>query len=278
MRGGYDFLDASLMQSGPNAPRPPPHIAAVATRALARAGVLRATSVRVHHCAHAYALVLTVASTAAKAAAAAASALSAHTVVSGGGRSGGGGGGGSPGSPGSPGGGTAGEDERGGAGKDWKLVYSGDCRPSEPLVQEGKGAAVLIHEATFDETKQQVCRFRFLERTKTSSPLLCTAGKHSKDKDNSSAFVIWSFWLFVPRAELCSAITQSSLPCEFYRLSEDDLVEEGLSKEDRRESVSVSRLVGGVGCGEADDVTDGFSTMSSVGFFCESGHLGTYAG
>ncbi|CAM9923438.1 unnamed protein product, partial [Ectocarpus sp. 12 AP-2014] len=35
------------------------------------------------------------------------------------------------------------------------LVYSGDCRPSEPLVREGKGAAVLIHEATFDETKQQ---------------------------------------------------------------------------------------------------------------------------
>ncbi|CAN0481206.1 unnamed protein product, partial [Ectocarpus sp. 8 AP-2014] len=75
VRGGYDFLDASLMQAGDNAPRPPPHIAAAAARALARAGVLRATSVRVRHCAHAYALVLTVASTAAKAAAAAASAV-----------------------------------------------------------------------------------------------------------------------------------------------------------------------------------------------------------
>ncbi|CAN0546498.1 unnamed protein product, partial [Laminaria digitata] len=39
--------------------------------------------------------------------------------------------------------------------EDWKLVYSGDCRPSEALVREGKGAAVLIHEATFDESKQQ---------------------------------------------------------------------------------------------------------------------------
>lgn len=141
VRGGYDFLDASLMQSGPNAPRPPAHVAAAATRALARAGVLRATSVRVRHCAHAYALVLTVASTAAKAAAAAAGALSAHAAVSGGG----GGGAASPGG-----------DAAHGEGKDWKLVYSGDCRPSEALVKEGKGAAVLIHEATFDETKQQV--------------------------------------------------------------------------------------------------------------------------
>lgn len=139
VRGGYDFLDASLMLSGPNAPRPPPHVAAAATRALARAGVLRATSVRVRHCAHAYALVLTVASTAARAAAAAAGA-----VVSGGGG-------------GLPGGGAVDGDEAGaGAGKDWKLVYSGDCRPSDALVREGKGAAVLIHEATFDETKQQV--------------------------------------------------------------------------------------------------------------------------
>lgn len=144
MRGGYDFLDASLMLAGPDAPRPPPHIAAAATRALARAGVLRATSVRVRHCAHAYALVLTVASTAARAAAAAASSFSSQSAFS----------------AATGGGGGVGGD--GGGGKDWKLVYSGDCRPSEPLVREGKGAAVLIHEATFDETKQQAsCCFFF---------------------------------------------------------------------------------------------------------------------
>ena len=33
----------------------------------------------------------------------------------------------------------------------WKLVYSGDTRPSSNLVEAGKGADLLIHEATFDD-------------------------------------------------------------------------------------------------------------------------------
>ncbi|KAG5184962.1 beta-lactamase-like protein [Tribonema minus] len=37
----------------------------------------------------------------------------------------------------------------------WKLVYSGDTRPCEALVQAGMGATVLIHEATFEDAKQQ---------------------------------------------------------------------------------------------------------------------------
>jgi len=37
----------------------------------------------------------------------------------------------------------------------WKLVYSGDTRPCERLIQEGMGATVLIHEATFDDSLQQ---------------------------------------------------------------------------------------------------------------------------
>lgn len=123
MRGGYDFLDANLMQAGDGAPRPPPHVAAAAQRALSRAGILRATSVRVRHCAHAYALVLTMA------AAAGVAKKAVEKVKEGGG---------------------------GGNGDGWKLVYSGDCRPSEALVREGRNAAVLIHEATFDESKQQV--------------------------------------------------------------------------------------------------------------------------
>ena len=32
----------------------------------------------------------------------------------------------------------------------WRLVYSGDTRPCPQLVEAGKGATVLIHEATFD--------------------------------------------------------------------------------------------------------------------------------
>lgn len=37
----------------------------------------------------------------------------------------------------------------------WKLVYSGDTRPCKELVEAGKGATILIHEATFDESMQQ---------------------------------------------------------------------------------------------------------------------------
>lgn len=139
------------MQAGEYAPRPTPHVAAAAARALARAGVLRATSVRVNHCAHAYGLVLTVASTAAKAAAAAAANVFSATAASRGAR----GTGGTAGGVNSRWGGS-GAPEEGESGEDWKLVYSGDCRPSEALVREGKGAAVLIHEATFDESMKQV--------------------------------------------------------------------------------------------------------------------------
>ncbi len=33
----------------------------------------------------------------------------------------------------------------------WKLAYSGDCRPSETFIEAGRGANVLIHEATFED-------------------------------------------------------------------------------------------------------------------------------
>lgn len=36
-----------------------------------------------------------------------------------------------------------------------KLVYSGDTRPCDRLVAAGVGAALLIHEATFDDSKQE---------------------------------------------------------------------------------------------------------------------------
>lgn len=32
-----------------------------------------------------------------------------------------------------------------------KIAYSGDCRPSDPFVQIGQGATILIHESTFDD-------------------------------------------------------------------------------------------------------------------------------
>lgn len=37
----------------------------------------------------------------------------------------------------------------------FKLVYSGDTRPCERLVEAGRGATVLIHEATFEDDKAQ---------------------------------------------------------------------------------------------------------------------------
>jgi hypothetical protein len=33
----------------------------------------------------------------------------------------------------------------------YKIVYSGDCRPSNNLINLGAGAAILIHEATFED-------------------------------------------------------------------------------------------------------------------------------
>lgn len=37
----------------------------------------------------------------------------------------------------------------------WKIVYSGDCRPSADLVEIGRDATVCIHEATFGESQPQ---------------------------------------------------------------------------------------------------------------------------
>jgi ribonuclease Z len=37
----------------------------------------------------------------------------------------------------------------------FKLVYSGDTRPCRKLTELGKGATLLIHEATFDDTKEE---------------------------------------------------------------------------------------------------------------------------
>jgi len=42
------------------------------------------------------------------------------------------------------------EHERG-----WKIAYSGDCRPCWNFARAGRGAHVLIHEATFDESKME---------------------------------------------------------------------------------------------------------------------------
>jgi ribonuclease Z len=35
------------------------------------------------------------------------------------------------------------------------LVYSGDTRPCDLLIEAGKNATILIHEGTFDDSLQQ---------------------------------------------------------------------------------------------------------------------------
>ena len=37
----------------------------------------------------------------------------------------------------------------------WSLVFSGDTRPCNDLIELGKGATILIHEATFDNSKSE---------------------------------------------------------------------------------------------------------------------------
>jgi ribonuclease Z len=34
----------------------------------------------------------------------------------------------------------------------WKFVYSGDTRPSQELIEAGKNATVLVHEATLEDS------------------------------------------------------------------------------------------------------------------------------
>jgi len=42
----------------------------------------------------------------------------------------------------------------------WKLVYSGDTEPCDRLVEAGKGATVLIHEATLQDGKELDARYK----------------------------------------------------------------------------------------------------------------------
>ncbi|KAL7422932.1 hypothetical protein Q5752_002229 [Cryptotrichosporon argae] len=41
-------------------------------------------------------------------------------------------------------------------GRGWRLVYSGDTKPSAALVEAGRGADLLIHEATLEDDKPEV--------------------------------------------------------------------------------------------------------------------------
>lgn len=38
----------------------------------------------------------------------------------------------------------------------WKLVYSGDTRPCDNLIEQGKDATLLIHEATLEDSMHEL--------------------------------------------------------------------------------------------------------------------------
>jgi ribonuclease Z len=42
-----------------------------------------------------------------------------------------------------------------GAGPGWKVVYSGDTRPCDSLVEAARGASLLVHEATFEDALEE---------------------------------------------------------------------------------------------------------------------------
>jgi ribonuclease Z len=62
----------------------------------------------------------------------------------------------------------------------WKIVYSGDTRPCPRLVEEGKGATILIHEATFSDEMPE-------DAIKRSH---CTTGEALRVGDEMSAGLV----------------------------------------------------------------------------------------
>jgi ribonuclease BN (tRNA processing enzyme) len=58
----------------------------------------------------------------------------------------------------------------------WSLVYSGDTRPCSQLIRLGRGATILIHEATFDDTKPE-------EAVKKRHSTISEAVQVAKDMD-----------------------------------------------------------------------------------------------
>jgi ribonuclease Z len=42
----------------------------------------------------------------------------------------------------------------------WRVVYSGDTKPSEKLARMGRDATVLIHEATIEDGKEETAEVK----------------------------------------------------------------------------------------------------------------------
>jgi len=82
-----------------------------------------------------------------------------------------------------------------------RLVYSGDCRPSERLTSIGKFANILIHEATFEDGKENEAKAK---KHSTVGEAICV-GK----KMQAKAIVLTHFSQRYHRIPPCSQLGQS---------------------------------------------------------------------
>ncbi|KAG0290120.1 hypothetical protein BGZ98_003586, partial [Dissophora globulifera] len=60
----------------------------------------------------------------------------------------------------------------------WKLVYSGDTRPSNNLVDAGQNATVLLHEATFEDDKWELAQLK--RHSTTEEAIMVGEGMQAK--------------------------------------------------------------------------------------------------
>ncbi|KAI1295847.1 hypothetical protein EDD11_007705 [Mortierella claussenii] len=60
----------------------------------------------------------------------------------------------------------------------WKVVYSGDTRPCENLVNAGLGATVLLHEATFEDDKAELAILK--KHSTTDEAIMVGEGMEAK--------------------------------------------------------------------------------------------------
>jgi len=57
-----------------------------------------------------------------------------------------------------------------------KVVYSGDCLPDDNIIEAARGADLLIHEATFEESKKEEAAERFHSTAKGAAEVAKAAG------------------------------------------------------------------------------------------------------
>jgi len=94
------------------------------------------------------------------------------------------------------------------SGAGWRLVFSGDTRPSRRLCQAGAGATLLIHEATFEPAMHAQAR-----RLLTAKLTDCGAQLHARSEPSCTAAGrnLWSSRS--PASSITSLATHARYTC-----------------------------------------------------------------